>query len=103
MGHSAKWCFLDVLHACVLSVAHGSLALLAGSDTVVHPIFHLNMDIDDASQARALTAFSNHGWSIQSGRNESGCGSTLLCNLNYGARMMTHLSYQRTLFEFGNR
>ena len=32
----------------------GSIALLAGSDTVVHPIFHLNMDIDDATQARAL-------------------------------------------------
>ena len=25
---------------------------------------------------------SSHGWSIQSGRNESGCGSTFLDNLN---------------------
>ena len=32
----------------------GSFALLAGLDTAVHPIFHLNMDIDAASQARAL-------------------------------------------------
>ena len=53
----------------------GSIALLAGLDTVVHPIFHL-MDIDDATQARAL----------------NGCGSTFLDNLNYGARMMTFLS-----------
>ena len=32
----------------------GSVALIAGSETVVHPIFHRNMDIDDATQARAL-------------------------------------------------
>ena len=30
----------------------GSLALLAGSDTVVHPLFHLNMEIDAASSVQ---------------------------------------------------
>ena len=52
--HWAKWCFHVFLLACVLSVAHGgcSIALLAGSEPVVHPIFHLDMDNDDATQAR---------------------------------------------------
>ena len=43
-----------MLVRCLLCTVAGSFALLAGSDTVVRPTFHLNMDIDAASQARAL-------------------------------------------------
>ena len=76
-----------------------AVSLLAGSEPVVHPISHFDMDTDEATQA--LT-FSSRGWSIQSGRNASGCGSTFLDNLNYGTRMMTYLTCQRTLFGSGN-
>ena len=43
-----------LLVCCLSRMVAGSLALLAGSDIVAHPLFHLNMEIDAASSARAL-------------------------------------------------
>ena len=47
---------------------------------------------------RPELTFSTRGWSIQSGRNVSGCGSIFLDNLSYGTLMMKYLTCQRNTF-----
>ena len=99
-----KWCFHVLLLSCMLVgcawLCMVTVSLLAGSEPVARPVFHFDMDTDDATQTSARTDI-HRGWSIQSGRVVNGCESIFLDNLSYGARMM-YLTCQRTLFGSGN-
>ena len=63
--HDIKECFLLLLLPCVFAgcawLCMVAVSLLAGSEPAVHPVFHFDMDTDDATQTSARTD-EQHPW-----------------------------------------
>ena len=99
-----KGCFLMLLLSCVFAgcawLCMVTVSLLAGSEPAVRPVFHFDMDTDDATQTLGRT--DEHGSNIPSGKVRSGCGSTLQDNFNCGTQKRQYLTYQTTRFGSGN-
>ena len=91
-----KWCFHILLLSCVFVgyawLCMVTVSLLDGSEPVVRPVFHFDMDTDDATQTSARTDVPHR----------SGSGSTLRDNLSYGTQMMKYLTCQTTRFGSGS-
>ena len=105
IDHAAKWCCFAVLRACVLFVAMlaDSLALAAGSDTVVQPFLHRSMEIDATAQTRDLDGAQQSWLEYSFWQGQEWVKVYIPGNFDYGVNMRTRLLYWITLFECGNR